>query len=299
VGIASAGPLPHGDFYRDWLAQGHAAGMAYLARPDAVAKRLDVRQILPEVQSVIVVAKNYYTGDFPPAHRADPHRGLISRYAWGEEYHRVMLLRLKALARWLADVADQPLKWRAYVDTGPILEREWAVRAGLGFIGCNTHLIHPRWGSYLFLGVLLVNLELEADSPITQGGCGTCRRCLDACPTGALVAPYTVDAGRCISYLTIEHRGPLPEGVDGLLGNWIFGCDVCQEVCPWTHRFSRPTQEPAFQPRIEPAPRLDALLRLGPEAFDRAYGSTPVSRTRLQGLLRNGQAVLDHQAEDR
>ncbi|MGQ9584884.1 MAG: tRNA epoxyqueuosine(34) reductase QueG [Anaerolineae bacterium] len=297
TGIAPVGPLPHGEFYREWLVRGFAAGMGYLARPDAVAKRLDVRQVLPEVQSVVVVAKNYYVGDFLPEHRANPLRGLISRYAWGEAYQRVMLRRLQALARWLVEATCHPVRWRAYVDTGPVLEREWAVRAGLGFIGRNTLLIHPRWGSYLFLGVLLTNVGLQPDPPETGVGCGTCQRCLQACPTGALVAPYTLDARRCISYLTIEHRGPLPERVQGALGNWVFGCDVCQEVCPWNRRFAQPTRDPAFQPRLEPAPRLDALLNLSPATFERTYAPTPVQRAGVEGLRRNAQAVLQQQMQ--
>lgn len=299
TGIAAPGPLPHGEFYRAWLAQGYAAGMAYLARPDAVAKRLDVRQVLPGVQAVVVVGKNYYAGDFLPAHREDPERGLIARYAWGHAYQRVLLPRLKRLAHWLEGAAGHPLRWRAYVDTGPVLEREWAAQAGLGFIGKNTHLIHPRWGSYLFLGVLLVDLPLRPDEPLAGGGCGTCRRCLEACPTGALAAPYTLDARRCISYLTIEHRGPLPQEVAPLLGHWVFGCDVCQEACPWTQRFARPTEDPDFQPRLDPAPRLEDLLRLTPEAFQERYGETPLTRAGWEGLLRNAQAILDRQGEVR
>jgi epoxyqueuosine reductase len=297
AGIASPGPLPHGDFYRAWLARGYAAGMAYLARPDAVAKRLDVRQVLPGVQSVVVVGKNYYVGDFPPGGQEDPARGLIARYAWGRAYQRVLLPRLKRLARWLEEAVGRPLQWRAYVDTGPVLEREWAALAGLGFIGKNTHLIHPRWGSYLFLGVLLVDLPLRPDAPLARGGCGTCRRCLEACPTGALVAPYTLDARRCISYLTIEHRGPLPQEVAPLLGNWVFGCDACQEVCPWTRRFSRPTDDPDFQPRLDPAPLLEDLLGLTPAAFQERYGETPLTRAGWEGLVRNARAILARRGE--
>ncbi|MBC7223855.1 MAG: tRNA epoxyqueuosine(34) reductase QueG, partial [Anaerolineae bacterium] len=191
----------------------------------------------------------------------------------------------------------RPLAWRAYVDTGPVLEREWAALAGLGFLGKNTHLIHPRWGSYLFLGVLLVDLLLEPDEPGARGGCGTCRRCLEACPTGALVAPYTLDARRCISYLTIEHRGPLPEGMAPLLGNWVFGCDVCQEVCPWTRRFARPTDDPDFQPRLDPAPPLENLLQLTPEAFAEQYHGTALTRAGWEGLVRNARAILARQGE--
>lgn len=297
AGIAPAGPPPHGAFYRAWLSQGYAAGMGYLSRPDAVAKRLDVRQVLPGIRSVVVAGKNYYVGDFPPAARGDPARGLIARYAWGRAYQRVLLPRLKRLARWLEVAAGRPLQWRAYVDTGPVLERDWAMLAGLGFIGKNTHLIHPRLGSYLFLGVLLVDLSLRPDAPQAQSRCGTCHRCLEACPTGALVAPYTLDARRCISYLTIEHRGPLPEEAASLLGNWVFGCDVCQEVCPWTQRFSRPTGDPDFQPRLDPAPRLEDLLRLTPAAFRERYAETPLARASLEGLVRNAQAILARQGE--
>jgi epoxyqueuosine reductase len=305
VGIGPAHPQSVGDRYAAWLAKGYHGEMAYLARPDAVAARGDPARLLPGVRSVVVVGANYYAGSLPPALGNDPSRGVISRYAWGDDYHDLLVPRLRQLAAWVEAERGKPVAHRAYADTGPLLEREMAARAGLGFVGKNTTLIHPRLGSWLFLGALLLDVEIPPAGPdssgrsgsVASGGtCGRCTRCLDACPTGALVAPYLLDARRCLSYLTIELKGPIPTGLRPLLGNRIFGCDVCQEVCPWNRRFARPTAEPAFLPRLDAgdprAPHLLELMTLDDEGFRQRFRGSPVIRTKRRGLLRNVAVAL-------
>jgi epoxyqueuosine reductase len=288
VGIARPHPSDHAAFYGDWLAKGYHGEMAYLARPDAVKKRADPRRVMPETRSIVVVGLNYYPGDFPSA---GGQRGRVSRYAWGADYHDVMLERMDRFAEWINGQLGQRLTYRAYVDTGPLLERELAQRAGLGWIGKNTNLIHPRIGSYFFLGELLIGLELEPAPPFSDERCGTCTACLDACPTGALTAPYTLDARRCISYLTIEHRGSIPEETRPLISDWVFGCDVCQEVCPWNRRFAHPAREPTFRP-VNATLDLSKVLALDEDGFRSRFRDTPLWRARRAGLLRNAAVVL-------
>ncbi|MBX6365835.1 MAG: tRNA epoxyqueuosine(34) reductase QueG, partial [Gemmatimonadetes bacterium] len=234
AGVAPLRASDHAAFYEAWLAAGRHGEMAYLARPDAVAARLDPRSRWPELRCALVVGQVYAPGDGEGD--ADPSRGVIARYARGRDYHKVVKAKLMALLRWLeAEVGRELPAARAYVDTGPVLERELARRAGLGWFGRNTMLINPRLGSYLFLGSLLLDLELEPDAPFEADRCGTCAACVAACPTGALLgrdasgAPV-IDARRCISYLTIEQRGPIPRELRPAIGNRIYGCDICQEV---------------------------------------------------------------------
>ena len=245
----------HMDFYRRWIEEGAHGEMGYLAREDSIARRGDLRLTMADVRSVVLVTHNYHQPD-PPGLTEDGERAVIARYARGDDYHDVMKRRLVKL---LADVegdAGRRVSGRAYVDTGPILERELAMRAGLGWLGKNTMLIDPGSGSYFFLGILLLDLELPEDEPFTEDRCGTCRSCLDACPTGALLgrdargAPV-MDARRCISYLTIEHRGPIPRELRAPIGNRIYGCDICQEVCPWNVKFRTTASEPAYRARPE------------------------------------------------
>jgi epoxyqueuosine reductase len=288
VGVTVPYPSDHTAFYRDWLAQGYHAGMGYLARADAKSKRVDPRRIMPETRSIVVVAMNYYPGEFPAAEGC---RGRVSRYAWGADYHDVILQRLHRLAEWIDGEVKQRLTYRAYVDTGPLLERELAQRAGLGWIGKNANLISPKMGSYLFLGELLLDLELKPDAAFADDRCGNCTACLDACPTGALTATRTLDARRCISYLTIEHRGDIPAWIHPLIGDWAFGCDVCQEVCPWNRRFAPRTREHAFNP-IHPTLDLVKMLALNEEEFRSRFRATPLWRAGRPGLLRNATVVL-------
>jgi epoxyqueuosine reductase len=292
VGIASVRPAADAERYETWLRKGYHGEMAYLARPDAIARRRDLSLILPQAQSVIAVGINYYTSPPSPEIWDDRSRGLIASYAWGNDYHDVLTPRLHQLA------TSVQAEYRACVDTSPVLERELATRARMGFVGKNTNLIHPHLGSWLFLGELLVSVELSAEdaSPDPRAhndGCGSCTRCLDACPTKALVAPYLLDARRCISYLTVELKGAIPLALRPLVGNRILGCDVCQEVCPWNRRFARPTAEPAFQPRPDAvAPRLLELIALDEDGFRQRFAHSPVKRAKRRGLLRNVATAL-------
>jgi epoxyqueuosine reductase len=288
VGVAPVGPTPTWDAYQAWVKQGYAAEMAYLMRPDALVRRRDPRQILPETQSVLVVAASYAG---PPPPHLPPLHGRVSRYAWGEEdYHRWLLRRLKALVDRLVEAAEASFPYRCYVDTGPVLERAWAKAAGLGWIGKNSCLIHPRLGSYVFLGVALLGIALRLTPIPNLPSCGRCTRCMDACPTGALVAPGVVDARRCLAYLTIEHRGPIPPHLRSAVGARVFGCDVCQEVCPWNRK-------PLETHMQEVAPgsaslALPDLLLIDAATFRARFRRTPIWRATPEGLARNAAVVL-------
>lgn len=318
IGIAPATRAPHADAYASWVDAGYSATMGYMTRD--VARRQDPRQVLPGARSVVVVGLSYFVTN-PPDHLwNDPSRGRIARYAWGLDYHEVMLPRLRQLADFFVRHTRREVQHRAYVDTGPLLERDFAAQAGLGFIGKNTCLINPAMGSYLFLAEILVDLDLDFDEPATGsvagvgtraagrsggspaastsrtrrvGTCGACTRCLDACPTGAFPAPYVLDSNRCISYLTIELKGSIPLELRPLMGNWIFGCDDCQSVCPWPRRFAQPTQERFV--RYDPeqvAPRLSDLIRLSDDEFRARFRRTALWRTKRRGLLRNVAVAL-------
>ena len=296
AGVVTRGDSHHMAHFREWIASGRHGQMAYLARPDAVKRRTDLDLTLPGFRSALFVAHSYADSE-PATSPGDPSRAIVARYARGRDYHHVIGDKLEALAGRLEALAERPFRHRAYVDTGPILERELAARAGLGWFGRNTVLIHPRRGSYFFLGVLLTDLPLRPSAPFTEDHCGTCRRCLDACPTGALLgrdesgAPV-MDARLCISYLTIELKGPIPRELRPAIGNRVFGCDICQEVCPWNERFAAPTTEPGYSPRTElDNPALidlaTRLLDMSGKAFLREFRDSPVSRARRNGLLRN------------
>jgi epoxyqueuosine reductase len=296
VGIAPAHASAHGDAYERWVARGMHGEMGYLSREDAVAKRKDPAVLVPGARSVVVVGLRYYIPDADPGVQNDAARGIVARYARGDDYHELMKERLIALQEWIA-AELVPAGGRAYVDTGAVLERELAQRAGIGWQGKNTMLIHPRRGSYYFLGEVLLDVELEYDHVFVKDHCGSCRRCLDACPTGALLgrdasgAPV-MDARRCISYLTIELKGPIPRELRPLMGNRIYGCDICQEVCPW-NRFSTTTDEPAFLAREGlDGPSLIEWMTMTQEEFSRRFKDSPIKRTKRRGLLRNVAVAL-------
>ena len=271
-----------------WLDRGFNGEMRYMERQAPV--RREPARAWPEARSAIVVLHNYYQGQGEPA----PGRGRIARYALGEDYHSVMGDRLEGLAARLVAAAGTG-RFRAYVDAGPLPERELARRAGLGWIGKNTMLIRPGLGSFTFVGVLLTDLTLAPDSPFEADRCGSCRRCLDACPTGAFPEPCLLDATRCISYLTIEARGAMPEPLKPLVSDWLFGCDVCQDVCPWNVRFAAETRESRY--RARPAsdwPTLTEIVAMTEREFDDAFGETALERPGRAGLARNAAIVLEN-----
>ncbi|GBD07640.1 Epoxyqueuosine reductase [bacterium HR21] len=290
VGIARAEPL-HEEFgrYLAWLERGYHGAMAYLERN--LDRRADVRAILPGAQSVVVVAYNYYVPAGYEAFEREPHRyGKISRYAWGEDYHEVLRPKLEALALVISRIVPGA-ESRIAVDTSPVLEKAWAVRAGIGWQGKHTNIISRRYGSWLFLGVVITTAELEPDTPM-KDYCGSCTACLRACPTGALVEPYVLDARRCLSYWTIETKPemPIPTEIAERMEGWIFGCDICQEVCPW-NRFQKPSQDSAFAPRQgETCLELDTLLAMTPEEFRQRFRRSPLKRPKYAGLRRNAHA---------
>lgn len=291
VGIAAGMPAPHAPALDAWLAAGYAGEMGYLAR-NAV-RRADPREAVPGTRSVVVCGMHYRAAEPDPALWDDPGRGRISRYAWGDDYHDILLPRLRELQRWLEVRVGRAQIGRSYVDTGPVLERPIGEMAGLGFQGKNTLLIHPRQGSWFVLGEILVDVALVADAPASVGGCGGCTRCLDACPTQAFVGPHVLDARRCISYLTIELKGPIPRELRPLMGNHIYGCDICQAVCPWNVRWGQFGREPAFQPRPGVvAPELLELMALDDAGFRERFRGSPIKRTKRRGLLRNVAVAL-------
>jgi epoxyqueuosine reductase len=290
AGVAAATPADGFDRLRDWLAHGFAGTMDYMQRHGDA--RRHPASILPEVRSVLMVGMNYMPPEEPPS----PKVGKVARYARGADYHDVLRDRLNRLLTWLQ--GERPgCKGRGVVDTAPLLERDFARRAGLGWFGKNTMLLNKRHGSYFFLGALLVDITLEPDAAHDASHCGTCTACLDACPTAAFPAPGVLDARRCISYLTIELRDPVPEELRAGVGGWVFGCDVCQEVCPWNRK-----APPGIEPLLLPRPELEALdpaelLGLSPDDFRRRFRGTALARTKRGGLLRNAALVLGNRGD--
>jgi len=299
-GVTTAEPPRHGDYYAEWIEQGMAGEMDYLGRQ--IEKRQDPGQILPNARSLVVVAMNYRCPDPDPVpggapgdtHRGTPgdaHRGKIARYARGDDYHDVMKEKLQELLGFIRVRAGRPVEGRVYVDTGPVLEREFAVRAGLGWFGKHTNLIHKRVGSWLLIGEILLDIDLDPDRPAADH-CGTCTRCIEACPTEAIVEPYVVDSRRCISYHTIELKGAIPLEYRAAMGDRVFGCDDCQDVCPWNRRAPE-TGHSAFVSRPwNEAPGLIEMLALTPEEFRTRFRGSPVKRTKRRGLLRNAAVAL-------
>jgi len=319
VGVAPAAAAPELKHFPEWIAAGHAGEMKYLeARDDhGDLKRASLARVAPWARSVIVCAINYNTDNPYSTQVHDTSRGWISRYAWSrEDYHDAVLRRLKQVETALRQAVcgghscPPALTTRSYVDTGPIVERVFAKYAGVGWIGKNTCIINQKKGSWLFLGVILTSIELAPDLPATDR-CGTCTRCIQACPTDAILAPYQLDSNKCISYLTIEKRGPIPEEIRAGMGQHIFGCDICQDVCPWNRKAPAST-EPEFEPRpglVNPA--LAWLAEMSAEGFCETFRGSPIRRTKRSGLRRNAAIamgnsgnreflpLLDHLAEDK
>ncbi|HLC41038.1 MAG TPA: tRNA epoxyqueuosine(34) reductase QueG [Methylomirabilota bacterium] len=283
VAVGPADPPERGAAFEAWLDAGYAGTMEYMAR--TLGKRLDPRRVLPGARSAVAVALNYYQGELPVQESWAP----VARYAWGRDYHEVMTPRLESLLAFLKEKGGPGIDGRVYVDTGPVLERELAARAGLGWIGKNTMLLHPKVGSWFFIGVILTTAELEFGEPLPDR-CGHCTACLEVCPTHAFVGPYVLDATRCISYLTIEHKGPIAEELKPLMGQWLFGCDLCQSVCPW-NRKAPVTREPQFLPD-EPFMALDELRKLSEAEFRERFHGSALMRPKRQGMMRNVEVAL-------
>ena len=288
--ITSVEPLERDDHaFHEWCAKGHAAEMDYMTRrPELHA---NPRALVPYAQSLITLAVDY--GIEAPRFEHQHRYGRVARYAWGLDYHDVVKPRLKALAERIEEIAGREIHARCFVDAVPLLERAAGARAGLGFFGKNTNLLQPRRGSWFFLSEILLDLELPADDREIKVSCGSCRRCIDACPTQAFPTPYVLDSRKCISYLTIENKGAIPRELRASLGDWVFGCDVCQDVCPF-NRFSADARWPEFHPQSGVGPRLDLIevLSVGTdEEFRARFRGTPLTRPKRRGLLRNAAVV--------
>ncbi len=295
VGVTTLERNAHAAELDAWLAAGYAGTMTYLNRQ--AHKRKEPALIMPQARVAVVTLTNYLH-EAPRHGRGDRHPR-VAQYAWSADYHDVLGARLEKLAAAIGEVAPRATT-RCYVDAGPVPERELAQRAGLGWIGKNMMLIHPEIGSFTFIGVLLTDAELAPDVPFEADRCGSCRRCLDACPTNAFPEPHLLDATRCISYLTIEHRGAFNDEQRRDVGDWVFGCDVCQDVCPWNVSFARSATDAELAPRADVwAPDLAALLEMNEDAFAHRYGNTPFARPGLAGMRRNAEAVLAHAGQPR
>ncbi|MCJ7718112.1 MAG: tRNA epoxyqueuosine(34) reductase QueG [Anaerolineales bacterium] len=294
AGVTTPDPPDHLDFFRDWLSARYHASLLWMAADRSVERRSDPRKILPECKSILVLGSPY------PAPKGNLNGGNIAAYALNQDYHDVLEKHLQQLVEKIEEWVGEPVPNRWYTDTGPILEKELAMRAGLGWIGKNTTLINKEYGSYFLLAEILLGIELIPDSPIPENLCGTCTRCLDTCPTGALREPFTLDANRCISYLTIEHREEIPLELRSLMGDWIFGCDICQLVCPWNKPGAEaPSILKVLLPREELV-EIDLIkeMRLSQEEFSTRFKDSPVKRTKRRGYLRNVAIALGNRGEE-
>lgn len=292
VGVAPADELlEEGSHLQEWLSRGYHGEMGWMAREPE--KRVDPRRVFPSARSVLVVAKNYYTSHH---HSNDRGTGKVSRYAWGDDYHDVVGAKLHALLDWIKfEVPGADGK--VCVDIQPVMDKAWAVRAGLGWLGKHSNVITPEYGSWIFIGELFLNLELNYEAQRIEDHCGTCTLCLEACPTAAITEPYVVDSTRCISYATIEYRGSeMPEAVEKDLQGWLYGCDICQDVCPW-NRFEQPTAEARFQPRAgNVSADLAEILKLTANTYAERYRKSAMKRAKLSGLQRTAKALLANEA---
>jgi epoxyqueuosine reductase len=287
VGIAGAEKLGgEAEHLNEWLARGYHGTMEWMKREKE--KRGDVRLVLPNAKSVISVAMNYYTD---VQHTDAVGIGKISRYAWGDDYHGILEQRLAELLQYIGEQSPG-VSGKVYVDTGPVMDKVWAVKAGIGWIGKHTNVISQEYGSWIFLGEVIVDIELEYDKPATDH-CGTCSLCIEACPTDAIVQPYVVDSNRCISYLTIEHRGEIAPDLGAKFDHWLYGCDICQDVCPWNHKFGVETELKEFHPREgNIAPELTSIAAMTQDEFSGKFSKSPIKRTKLAGLKRNANVLL-------
>ncbi|MDY0082940.1 MAG: tRNA epoxyqueuosine(34) reductase QueG [Ignavibacteriaceae bacterium] len=268
-----------------WLDKGYQAAMGYMERN--FHKRKDVREILPSAKSVISLALNYYT---PYQHNEEKGKGKVSRYGWGKDYHFIMWEMLEKLESELKQIEPE-LETKSYVDTGPVMDKVWAVRSGLGWMGKHTCVINPNKGSWFFIAEIITNWEFEYSEIITDH-CGTCTACIDACPTGAIVQEYVVDANKCISFQTIENKGEISPELKGKFENWIFGCDICQDVCPWNNKFSFTTSVQDFYQKNKEL-SLDEVLNLDNQSFKEKFAESPIMRAKLKGLQRNAEFLKD------
>lgn len=297
VGIASISQQPSSaeqtakQHLQSWLAAGYQADMAWMSS----AKRQDIRQIVPDAKSVVCIALNYYTSHQRPE---GSQYAKISRYGWGRDYHRVLTKKLKQLARWMQE-SEAGIEARLYADTGPVQDKFWAQQAGIGWIAKNGNVITRKYGSWVFLGEIITNAALAADSP-HSAHCGSCTRCLSACPTEAIRAPGVVDANRCIAYHTIENRaGELPGAIAQNLENWVAGCDICQDVCPWNQRFAQETDEAAFQPYPQNiAPTLESLSQITEADWNERFPASALRRIKPEMLRRNARAAMQTHSEE-
>jgi epoxyqueuosine reductase len=295
-GVAPAEAFPELAFLRHWIDRGYAGTMAYL--PRSAERRSDVRKVLPSARSVIMTASLYHSDHPYSTQRSDKSRGEVARYAWSTDYHKVIGERLDALVTWMRSRHSEAFELRTYVDTGPVQERVYAQYAGLGWIGKNTCVINPEVGSWILLGAIACSLPLEIDPPAIDQ-CGTCTLCLEACPTGAFVEPRVLDATRCISYLTIEYRGSIPEEHRDAIGNHLFGCDVCQEVCPWNHAPAA-ASDPSWSSRADVnVQSLIDLWHRNDEELAELIAGTPMTRAGARGLRRNLAIALGNSGDER
>ena len=289
VGIVAATSLAdEGRRLQEWLARGYHGEMRWMSRD--VEKRINPVEIFPPARTVVVVALNYFT---PHQHQQNSGIGKVSRYAWGDDYHDVMKEKLQSLLSWIRE-QEPRADGKICVDIQPTMDKAWAVRAGLGWLGKHSNVITQEHGSWIFIGELMLNLELDCDTQRVEDHCGTCTLCIDACPTGAITEPYVVDSNKCISYATIELRAPeLPDEFDNKLSGWLYGCDICQDVCPW-NRFEEPTAEMRFDARSGNVnARLDEILELTPETYAARFRGSAMKRAKLSGLQRNARALQD------
>lgn len=294
AGVTSPDAPDHLDIYKNWLRLGRHGEMHYLENERESERREDPKRILPDCKSVLVLGIPYDD----PENLGQPKagEGRIAAYAWGKDYHVELRPRLKAIVEYAEELVGHSIPNRWYADSGPLLERELGQRAGLGWIGKNSMLINPNKGSYFLLAEILLGIELVFDNPITVDHCGSCRRCINACPTDCILEDRTLDATRCISYLTIELKGPIPEDLRPKMGDWIFGCDICQMVCPWNERFAEPKGDPAFT-RSRPT-ILSEEIKLSTSEFNKKFKTSPVKRTKRRGYLRNVSVALGNAAQN-